>query len=453
MGRLPAVLAVISLFSMLSVVYFSIKTRSGGISTQRLRHRDNLRYSLTDGNLRNPTMNSDSVASIRVNTPWHSVHSRKTDSGLVTHKLTNQSLERIVVTVLPTEAHFTGMRLQSHLRQTEGINSLTAEPPSVNKRQAVSGSAATNCSDSLCSQYLSRSDRSYFSRCQSMARLDPFSDKKNAQCRFMDGRGRDPVALVSVPGAGNTWVRSLIEKASGICTGAIYCDLAIRKGFVGEYVHSGSVIVVKTHTSDYQWKGDLNQIEKRNHEDALYGSAILLIRSPFDTFVSERNRVVSLRQLGGKAEHGIYAPVPYGKSDSSHIHALDKEYFGNCSEWNGFLYGIGPRWKKTIEKWFLDPRSLARPVLVVRYEDLKRDPVEEVKRMLEFLKFTFDEQSLAERLAKKASESFHRNHTDINFEHYTTEQKKYINSLLQDTIQLLKQRGVEQRFNLHEYLR
>lgn len=126
---------------------------------------------------------------------------------------------------------------------------------------------------------------------------------------------------------------------------------------------------------------------------------------------------------------------------------------GNCSEWNGFLYGIGPRWKKTIEKWFLDPRSLARPVLVVRYEDLKRDPVKEVKRMLEFLKFTYDEQSLAERLAKKASESFHRNHTDSNFEHYTTEQKKYINSLLQDTIQLLKQRGVEQRFNLHEYLR
>ena len=125
---------------------------------------------------------------------------------------------------------------------------------------------------------------------------------------------------------------------------------------------------------------------------------------------------------------------------------------GNCSEWNDFLHGIGPRWKKTIDKWFLDLHSLGHPVMVVRYEDLKRDTIKEVKRMLEFLKFTYDEQSLSKRLAEKASESFHRNHTNNNFEYYTTEQRRYINSLLQETIQLLKQYQVEHLFNLHEYL-
>ena len=38
-------------------------------------------------------------------------------------------------------------------------------------------------------------------------------------CHFMDGSNRAPVALASFPGSGNTWVRGLLEKATGVCTG------------------------------------------------------------------------------------------------------------------------------------------------------------------------------------------------------------------------------------------
>ena len=31
--------------------------------------------------------------------------------------------------------------------------------------------------------------------------------------------GRGPVGLVSFPGSGNTWVRGLLQQATGICTG------------------------------------------------------------------------------------------------------------------------------------------------------------------------------------------------------------------------------------------
>ena len=44
----------------------------------------------------------------------------------------------------------------------------------------------------------------------------------NGTCHFMNGRGRLPVALASFPGSGNTWVRGLIEKVTGICTGEMY---------------------------------------------------------------------------------------------------------------------------------------------------------------------------------------------------------------------------------------
>ena len=37
----------------------------------------------------------------------------------------------------------------------------------------------------------------------------------------MSGQGRAAVALVSFPGSGNTWVRGLLERATGICTGEL----------------------------------------------------------------------------------------------------------------------------------------------------------------------------------------------------------------------------------------
>ena len=138
--------------------------------------------------------------------------------------------------------------------------------------------------------------------------------------------GRVPVALVSTPGSGNTWVRGLLEMATGICTGSIYCDVPLRnKGFVGEYVQDGSVLVVKTHTSDYQWKDTL--LKKRNEMDTLYSSAILLVRNPFHTFVAERHRTILLEKAEQAALkldklHGV---GNVRNSDSSHVRAIDKE--------------------------------------------------------------------------------------------------------------------------------
>ena len=43
-------------------------------------------------------------------------------------------------------------------------------------------------------------------------------------CCFMDGSRRAAVALVSYTGSGNTWVRGLLEKATGICTGKLTCE-------------------------------------------------------------------------------------------------------------------------------------------------------------------------------------------------------------------------------------
>ena len=174
------------------------------------------------------------------------------------------------------------------------------------------------CSDNSCTSRLPPPSLGCYRLCEHLTYiktgLSP-TDPPNV-CKFRDGQQHLPVALVSVPGSGNTWVRGLLEKATGICTGSIYCDAPLRiKGFVGEYVHDGSVLVVKTHTSDYQWRG--MKVENRNHDDYFYESAILLVRNPFDTFVAERHRSILLE----KAERSE-------EEDTSHLYRVDRGAFG-----------------------------------------------------------------------------------------------------------------------------
>ena len=99
------------------------------------------------------------------------------------------------------------------------------------------------CSDVLCTNVLSKEDLFNFTSCKRRAEAvytkmfsQQSSGNKNSEfvqnvvkgqlvpsgkCRFMNGSGRSPVGLVSFPGSGNTWVRGLLQKATGICTGMV----------------------------------------------------------------------------------------------------------------------------------------------------------------------------------------------------------------------------------------
>ena len=65
-------------------------------------------------------------------------------------------------------------------------------------------------SQEFCAEYLSERDRNDFQNCEG---------ELVGSCHFMRRLNRSAVALVSFPGSGNTWVRGLLEKATGICTG------------------------------------------------------------------------------------------------------------------------------------------------------------------------------------------------------------------------------------------
>lgn len=95
------------------------------------------------------------------------------------------------------------------------------------------------------------------------------------------------IALASFQGSGNTWVRHLLEQATGINTGSIYCDTTLKAAFPGEFIVSGSVLVIKTHHPDTtELPVEVRPIVKKQHFD----KAIIIVRNLYDALVSEANR-------------------------------------------------------------------------------------------------------------------------------------------------------------------
>ena len=78
--------------------------------------------------------------------------------------------------------------------------------------------SSDGCSVLPCLNVLSSSEKNTYNECHKKA-LVLLKDVEECKCRFVNGTGRKRVALVSLPGSGNTWVRGLLEKTTGICTG------------------------------------------------------------------------------------------------------------------------------------------------------------------------------------------------------------------------------------------
>ena len=90
------------------------------------------------------------------------------------------------------------------------------------------------------------------------------------------------------------------------------------------------------------------------------------------------------------------------------------------------------------------------PVLVIRYEDLKTDTSNSLRRMLDFLQVPYTEQKLQEVITQ-GFRDFKRKHYE-EFDHYTPEQREFIRTVIKDTQSVLEARGLSSVCNIQEYL-
>ncbi|XP_076875335.1 sialate:O-sulfotransferase 1 [Brachyhypopomus gauderio] len=184
----------------------------------------------------------------------------------------------------------------------------------------------------------------------------PVLDSRCRERSFLPERSSSLVALSSFPGAGNTWLRHLLELSTGYYTGSYYFDGSLySKGFKGEkdYWRSGRTICVKTH-------------ESGPREISMFHSAILLIRNPYRCLVAEFNR-----QCAGHLGH---ASATRWKSD----------------EWPEFVDSYASWWASHALAWL----QYSTRLLVVHYEELQEDLRPRLKRIASFLNASVSDERL-----------------------------------------------------------
>ncbi|NWU62691.1 WSCD2 protein, partial [Pterocles burchelli] len=229
-------------------------------------------------------------------------------------------------------------------------------------------------------------------------------DNRCMDRRFLPTRAKQLVALASFPGAGNTWARHLIELATGFYTGSYYFDGSLyNKGFKGERDHwrSGRTICIKTHESGQK------EIES-------FDSAILLIRNPYKALMAEFNR-----KYGG---HIGFA---------AHAHWKGKE-------WPEFVANYAPWWATHTLDWL----RYGKKVLVVHFEDLKRDLFVQLQRMVGLLGITACQDRLLCVEGQKDGNFKRSGLRKLEYDPYTPEMRKMISGYIRTVDAALKLRNL-----------
>ena len=151
---------------------------------------------------------------------------------------------------------------------------------------------------------------------------------------FYQVQKKKRVALASFPRSGNTWVRSLIEDATGQLTGSVYKDQVMSRGREG--------IVIKTHELD----------------SYLYTHAIHLLRNPFDSIESY---YFWKRDIGG-----------FNDSWEEHVRTATIKWYSHTLHWN----------------------QAKCQVFRLHFEDLRKDTFHSLQSMLIWLGFKLSNEQL-----------------------------------------------------------
>ncbi|XP_042210449.1 WSCD family member AAEL009094-like [Homarus americanus] len=195
-------------------------------------------------------------------------------------------------------------------------------------------------------------------------------------------------ALVSFPGSGNTWVRYLLQQATGYYSGSVYKDYALMKnGFPAESVSNGSVVVVKTH----EWGPEMRKT---------FGRAILVMRDPYLAIQAEFNR-----QSGGHIGHA--QPDKYTRDGGRY--------------WEKFVTNKALAWMNTTLDWL----KFDRPLHLVFYEDLLDNLPEEMRRILEFLDLEVSDSNF-DCMLRHQDGIYKRRRRPLNFDPFTPKLRKLV---------------------------
>ena len=214
-------------------------------------------------------------------------------------------------------------------------------------------------------------------------------------------------ALASLPSSGNTWVRHLLQMATGRLTGSVYGedDGKIHEGFPGSNVHNGSVIVIKDH-----FMRNMPTTKKISSYDRI----ILITRNPIFQWIGLKLKAILSRIAFLNGLKGGIREIEL--SDHEILNYFNKDLARD-------LRIFVPFWRDWYE-FFIDNYKRDQ-ICIISYDDLKdgqADLIQSLRPCVHFLGYQINDP-LAQCLRKNQEGRHHRKKRQI-------EDAKHILSLI-----------------------
>lgn len=149
--------------------------------------------------------------------------------------------------------------------------------------------------------------------------LQDFTDCSNNQLGVK--KQFNLIPLLSLPGAGNTWTRFLIEQSTGFLTGSIYSEAGIVKSLKGELENpaDNNTIAVKAHS--------LGSFIKKKLQIA---GCVVILRNPKDAILSDFTRRTHKNKFMNRYDKNLVAGLEeYGEQEDPEDLDLDQQLTDN----------------------------------------------------------------------------------------------------------------------------
>jgi Sulfotransferase domain len=207
------------------------------------------------------------------------------------------------------------------------------------------------------------------------------------------------IIICGYPKSGNTWLTRLTAEIVGCSVVGFWCEPFIEE----------DAIEGQERVSDYQCFKAHHNIREMEHTFAHYGNSsekiIYIVRDPRDVVVSASHYFSFAKPLRYGMLYHLMSLVPYGSS--LYYKLFHTQQYKLDSFTRTLIEGGGSReirWLRTPWKdhvvGYLNSSSL-----IIRYEDLKTEPLREAKRICEYLNIERSNEQLSESIHNQSMEN------------------------------------------------
>ena len=106
-------------------------------------------------------------------------------------------------------------------------------------------------------------------------------------CQEIAGQTSLPPMLWTLPGSGNTWLRLILEHATGLCTGSVYNDTKLKPILHSESRCDRSVVAVKIHVNEWPVDTIARPVK---HCTGVFEGSLNMVRHPLHAIWAEYQR-------------------------------------------------------------------------------------------------------------------------------------------------------------------